>query len=351
MTTATADGFRALVQSLPPRANGDELVLRDDLGTAAALLRPEVGSPRNFELVDGAARELQLVDDDLPAARLAADPTAFATALAPHLGSVQHPVLVAWRPRRRAVVRVLCDGETWFVKLLDRKTWKRAQVVFAGIERADAPLALAAPKALLPDLCGYAVPAVVGTSLREHLARGRTIDWPLVDAATAALARTKCKAPLPRLDFAEARDAAVKMLRKAVAVAPRLEGFADLIAQLPTLPPRREGLVHGDYHDKQLFLADGTASLIDLEGLSHGDADFDLVNLSEHLRLRALQQNGCDDGTSEAMLDRVDFPRELRMPWQLCVRARLCGVYAMRPRWAHLTDVLLSEVDVLLSAK
>lgn len=352
MTRTTTEAFATLQQTLPALEPGCELVLRDDGGTAAALLRPQDGPPRNFALVDGEARELRLADDDgLVAAPLAADPIAFAAALAPHLGAIDAPRLVAWRPGRRAVLRVRRGSETWFVKLLDRKSWKRAQAAFAGLGHAAKPLRLAVPALLLPELCGYAVPLVPGTSLREHLARNLPVDWQLVDAATNALSATESRADLPRQDFASARDAAVKMLQKGSALQPRLLEIATQIAALPSLPTRREGLVHGDYHDKQLFLADGEAYLIDLEGLSRGDADFDLVNLAEHLRLRALQQTGRDDGAADAMLARALFPRELLVPWRLCIRARLCGVYAMRPRWAHLTDVLLSEVDVLFSAK
>lgn len=343
--------FAALQRALPPLAKGDELVLRDDGGTAAALLRAADGPPRNFAFTDGTARELHLADDEgLVAAPVAADPAAFATALAPHLGAIDTPRLVAWRPGRRAVLRVRRGSETWFVKLLDRKSWKRAQAAFAGLGHAAPPLRLAVPALLLPELCGYAVPMVPGTSLREHLARDLAVHWPLVDAAVRALAATESRSDLPRQDFASARDAAVKMLQKASGVRPGLRELAARVAELPLLPTRREGLVHGDLHDKQLFLAGREAYLIDLEGLGRGDTDFDLVNLAEHLRLRALQQSGRDDGTADAMLARASFPAELLVPWRLCVRARLCGVYAMRPKWAHLTDVLLSEVDVLISA-
>lgn len=350
MTLATAADFARLQSALPALEPGCELVLRDDGGTAAALLRPQDAPPRNFAWVDGEARELRLADDDgLVAAPVAADPIAFAAALAPHLGAVDAPRLVAWRPGRRAVLRIRRGSETWFVKLLDRKSWKRAQAAFAGLGHAASPLRLAVPALLLPELCGYAVPLVPGTSLREHLARGLAVDWRLVDAATSALAATESRSDLPRLDFASARDAAVKMLQKGAAMQPRLLDLAQQVAAMPTLPTRRDGLVHGDYHDKQLFLAGDSAYLIDLEGLSRGDADFDLVNLAEHLRLRALQQTGRDDGAADSMLARASFPRELLVPWRLCIRTRLCGVYAMRPRWAHLTNVLLSEVDVLLS--
>ena len=209
--------------------------------------------------------------------------------------------------------------------------------MFASLADSVGALHFARPMCLLPELFAYAAMAVPGQSLREHLARGNAPSWFLVDAAVRALATAPCADDLPRHDFASARDAAAKMLRKGAVVVPELDDLAARIEQLRAPEDSHEGLVHGDLHDKQVFLTAAGAWLIDLEGVGRGDANFDLVNLAEHLRLRALQ------------LDRFAMPSPLRSRWQACVRARLCGVYAMRPRWADLTRVLVSEVTRLLA--
>ena len=350
MSRATASDFEALRLALPESGAGDELVLRDDGGTACALLRLKKGAPRNFVYENGVARELRLSDDaQLPAAHLCADERTIAAALEPSLGPVQRATLVAWRPGKRAVLRVQQGERALYVKLLDKKTYKRACAAFERMQAGEGPLRLALPHALLPELCAYAAWGAPGTSLHDILAEGGSAPWRLVDRCVRALACASCPEDLPRHDFAAARNAAVKMLEKAAAVDPRCADIATRVASLRAPSQTHEGFVHGDLHDKQLLLDGNSAWLIDLEGAGRGDANFDLVNLAEHLRLRALQRQGKDDGLCDAMLDRFATAREVRMAWGACIRARLYGVYAMRPRWAALANVLHSDISRALS--
>jgi Phosphotransferase enzyme family len=134
------------------------------------------------------------------------------------------------------------------------------------------------------------------------------------------------------------------MLGRAACVDDRCAQLAERVATLRAPQQTHEGFVHGDLHDKQLFLAGDAAWLIDLEGCSRGDSNFDLVNLAEHLRLRALQRHGKDDGLCDSFLDRFAISRELRMAWGLCIRSRLIGVYAMRPRHAQVVAALFHSV-------
>jgi hypothetical protein len=239
--------------------------------------------------------------------------------------------------------------ETVYVKLLDKKTWKRAKAALERMQSIEAPLRFALPSALAPDLCAYVASGVSGTALHDTLAAGQSPSWRIVDRAVRALACAACPDDLPRHDFASARDAAVKMLTKARNVDPRCAEIAERVAKLAGPRQSHEGFVHGDLHDKQLFLDGSIAWLIDLEGAGRGDANFDLVNLAEHLRLRALQRTGKDDGLCDAMLDRFAIAREVRMAWSACIRARLFGVYAMRPRQAALANVLHSDASRALS--
>ena len=350
MTSTVSADFAALQLALPELAPGDELVLREDDGKACALLRQKRGTPRNFVFENGSLRELSLRDDAaLPAAALCADETALCDALRPAFGDVREPQLVAWRPSKRAVLRMRRGDETVYVKLLDKKTWKRAKAALERMQSIEAPLRFALPSALAPDLCAYVASGVSGTALHDTLAAGQSPSWRIVDRAVRALACAACPDDLPRHDFASARDAAVKMLTKARNVDPRCAEIAERVAKLAGPRQSHEGFVHGDLHDKQLFLDGSIAWLIDLEGAGRGDANFDLVNLAEHLRLRALQRTGKDDGLCDAMLDRFAIAREVRMAWSACIRARLFGVYAMRPRQAALANVLHSDASRALS--
>ncbi|MGE3174927.1 MAG: hypothetical protein AB7O97_20030 [Planctomycetota bacterium] len=344
------DSFDRLRRALPPLEPDTELILRPEGSRAVAMLRPSGRPPRAFVLEGDAARELRLGDDPkLPCAALFADEDALLAALRPALGAVQAPKLIAWRPERRAVLSLRRGDELLFVKFLDKKTYKRAAATFARLGEAAPPLVFARASELLPELCAYAAPAAPGLSLRDHFARGIAPDWDLLERTVQALGRTATTADMPVHDFASARASGVKMLAKAVVLDPRYGEVADRLAALTPPAVTAAGFVHGDFHDKQVFLTDTTAHLIDLEGVGAGDTLFDVANMAEQVRLRALQKDGEDDGLADQLLDRFRFPDSERLRWRVCVRARLCGVYALRPRWSELTSRLLSEVRGILS--
>ena len=56
---------------------------------------------------------------------------------------------------------------------------------------------------------------------------------------------------------------------------------------LPPVEVRAEVVVHGDLHDKNIFV--DRPGLIDLDGLGLGAPEDDLANLAVHLELRNLQ--------------------------------------------------------------
>ena len=114
------------------------------------------------------------------------------------------------------------------------------------------------------------------------------------------------------------------MLQKGAVMVPELAARAERLAKVAVPTKVRQGFVHGDFHDRQLFLTKDRANLIDLETVGRGDANFDLVNMAEQVRLRALQQNGADDGTGTALLDRFGIDEDLRWRWGVCVRDVPC---------------------------
>jgi aminoglycoside phosphotransferase (APT) family kinase protein len=187
-----------------------------------------------------------------------------------------------------------------------------------------------------------------GRSLRDTLAAGGAIPWDLLLRSIASLRAVPPVPDTPVHDFASARKAGSNMLRKASFLDERFAELADRLDALP-LPQETSGFVHGDLHDKQIFLHGDAAHLIDLEGVGSGDPNFDLANLAEHLRLRSLQQSGTDDGSADELMRRAGLAPDLQLRWRVLVRARLAGVYALRPRWAQLTERLYSETCNLLS--
>ena len=350
MTEIRRDDLLRLLAAIPAPDAYNEVILRPDGDVPLAMLRPAGQPPRAFVLQDGAAVELLPENDpDLPASKLFGKKSRMLRALQPLLGPVEEPKLVAWRPGKRAVVRVKLGDGALFVKFLDRKTYRRAAGVFEALPMAVPPMEFARATQLLGELCAYVAPAAPGVCLREILAKGERPSWALLDDAIRALAATPVHAGMPVVDFATAKDAGVRMLQKGAVMVPELAARAERLAALGSPSSVRRGFVHGDFHDRQVFLTNDRVHLIDLETVGSGDANFDLINMAEQVRLRSLQQNGSDDGTGAALLERFGVEEDVRWRWGVCVRARLCGVYALRPRWAELVRRLLSEVDGMLA--
>lgn len=352
MSDPSVEAFAQLFASLADDPTA-ELILRHDPAGPTATLRRDGAPPRTFVATDAGPEELlPHTDAGLPGRSLLADPTALATVLGAAVGPVAHGRIVAWRPARRAVVRVtLQSGATVWLKLLDRKAWRRAESAFRAVAEAMPPMSLCLPTTLLPDACAYLAAPAAGQSLRCLLAAGRTPPMTVLSRSLMALGYTRLRGELPTLDFAAARRAALDMLQKGAQVRPDL---LDVAAQLAGLPaptaPATPAFVHGDLHDKQLFLTDDGASLIDLEGIACGDARFDLANLAEHVRLRDLQQSHSDQGLADALLARCgqEPAHAATRAFRAVVRARLCGVYALRPRWRELVTHLRQETLDLL---
>lgn len=353
MSPATSSILRELVAALPTIEPHTELILRTDADGATATLRPEDAPPRIFAHANGRVVELDpAADGGLPGSALLADAGALQELLRPHVGVVATARLVAWRPGRRAVVRVLDErGAAHWLKLFDRRGHRRAARAFAAIGATTSPMSLLTPTAGFDAECAFLTGSAPGTSLRTLLANGAPAPLTTIARGVAALAYTEVHGDAPLFDFVRARDAAIDLLGKAAAVRADLHGLAAGLASMPAVPgPRPAGFVHGDLHDKQLFVDGERTHLIDLEGFGIGDPRFDVVNLAEHVRLRDLQRTARDTGLGDTILARNGLlpTDEVALAFRAVVRARLCGVYALRPRWRHLVDRLVTETSTAL---
>jgi len=349
-TTNTSADLTALQRALWPVTPGVELILRPRADGAVATLRSDDAPPRTFQVLDGAVVECHVGDDESLAGRsLVTDRHALAATVAPLGREVLAAELVAWRPGRRAVLRLRTQTGRLWLKLLDAKTWRRAHAAFSALGEPMAPLRFARPLLLLPELAAYVSADADGTALR-HLLAGEP-DLTLVSRSVLALGYTPTTGNLPELGFDSARGAAAASLRQGMSLREDLATLATAIAQVPPVRTAdRAGFVHGDLHDKQLFCAAGGVTVIDLEGVGRGDTRLDLVNLAEHVRLRELQQHGCDRGLADRVLTRCGMhPDDMATrAFRAVVRARLCGVYALRPRWSTLVDQLRDSTLRLL---
>lgn len=350
--TLSPELLARLLDALPPHGH-EEVILRGTGSDATATLRYADAAPRVFGVTPAGTRELLPAEDTrLPGHALLADRATLAAAVEPHIGALHESRLVAWRPGRRAVVRLTArNGTTWWLKLLDARGHRRASRLFADLGPALPPARLCRPTCMLPEHGAHLAPQAEGVALRTLLHAGSLPALPTLCRSLLAIGCTDAPVDLPRIDFGSARDAAVGMLAKAGGTAPALLALRDRVAALALMPMTGPlAFVHGDLHDKQIFVHANGADVIDLEGAGIGDARVDLTNLAEHLRLRDLQQGGEDSGLGDHLLARcgIDPDCDTTRAFRIVVRARLCGVYAQRPRWAALTSRLVHELDLLL---
>ena len=122
------------------------------------------------------------------------------------------------------------------------------------------------------------------------------------------------------------------------------------------MPPAIHGLAHRDLHDRQFIVSGSkTISLLDFDLVCVADVALDAANLLAHMKLRTLQRNLADSDTalrdcSESFLQGLarqhETGFELRLLfYQASTYLRLALLYAIRPRWMHLTAPLIVAAD------
>jgi hypothetical protein len=194
-------------------------------------------------------------------------------------------------------------------------------------------------------------PQAPGRSLHEMLL---SHEWPDLMSLVKGIRRLggiELKDPLKVHDFEAERAATLKMLDRGIVLVPELEPFRRRIAEmdLPACSPTR--FVHRDLHDKQIFVHQGKVHFIDFEGAVRGAPYWDAVNLAEHGRLRSLQnRTPYGERLAAALLDHLGIdPHALEVKLLAgLTRARLAGVYAMRPRWKDLSlELAASAIEKL----
>lgn len=114
--------------------------------------------------------------------------------------------------------------------------------------------------------------------------------------------------------------------------------------------------IHRDFHEKQVLIADGRVTMLDLDTLSAGEAALDLANLIVHLDLRVALGLPVERArtTAAAFVDAYAPSRHVvaRIPAHAAVtRIRLACLYAFRPRQAQRAAHLAtrSHADSLIS--
>lgn len=218
-----------------------------------------------------------------------------ATMVTPHLAAEQlgdlvgpHPELevVAYRPTERAVVRVRDEGREVYVKVVPAASTAALTRRHDALSDAGLPV----PRVLAAGDGWVAMEALVGTTLRDRLKQGcDRLPAPdryreLLDAL-AGIDLPDAAAVRSRVDDAPHHAA---MLRT---VLPDARDCLDrIVERLATGSAERRlsGTVHGDLHEAQLVVDDGTVTgLLDIDDVGPGDPLDDVGTLLAHMRFRA----------------------------------------------------------------
>ena len=129
--------------------------------------------------------------------------------------------------------------------------------------------------------------------------------------------------------------------------------FERLTEVTRNLPPAVNGLAHRDLHDGQFIVSGNTTSLLDFDLMCVADVALDAGNLLAHMKLRIAQKKPESGDSafllcSDSFLQGLGRQRDPNFKWRLTYYQattfyRLALLYALRPRWSHLTGALVLE--------
>ena len=252
-------------------------------------------------------------DPDLPGLATAAD----STLVAEHLGPVvEQPILgcrvqpVRYRPATRCVlrydVRTVSGTARYYAKVFSRSVFTDAAGRATRVTAAAVPAGLNVGRVLAvwPGLSATVGPAVEGRSASAVL---NDLSVPLQDrldlahrlggllAAFHTLTEVSVPTRTPSDQVRTVSDLLPAVRVADAALADRLSGLVDhLERQLPR-SDHRQVLTHGAFRPGQVVVDDaGLLYLLDLDGVSHGDAAQDLGSASSYLSWQAIRQPSQD---------------------------------------------------------
>ena len=212
-------------------------------------------------------------------ARCTADPAL--PGLAPTLAALDRAEVVRYRPGNRCTVRGRSGGSVRYVKVLARATDDQTDA--RALRGAGLPFAVAEPHGWDPRTRAAWYGAVPGGPIAPDLlgpdgaALAERIGRALGELAAAPLRPVHRTGPADQL--ARTGRALTRAAAAAPALADRLRGTRDVLAQVhDRLPPRPLLPVHGAPHMHQ-WLIDGTGrlGLVDFDRYARGEPELDVA--------------------------------------------------------------------------
>jgi hypothetical protein len=246
--------------------------------------------------------------------------------------------LLAYKPRRRAVLGI--DGHVLKLYADERDFAAAAAALLHG------------PRLPVPT----AFPAGFDRSLRltaQQRIHGTAVDDPAATAAAAAaLLADLHRAPPPRGEHAllDPLVAATATAAAVAALVPPLAGRLDrLMGRLADTSPGLGAVTcHGDFHSRQLLVADHGLTVLDLDELAVGHPAADLATYAAHVH------DGTPAGTELAgrVLDALTAGYGSRPPllaWHLTAATLRRAVFPFRtyptPDWPERVEAMIAYAE------
>ncbi|QCR20207.1 phosphotransferase [Agrococcus sp. SGAir0287] len=210
-------------------------------------------------------------------------------------GTVESEI-VAYRPGKRAVLRLRGDDGERFLKIVTPDATERIAQLHTALAKAGVPVPRVAGRAAQGCLLIEGAEGVAGPKAATELAPDvllQAVDVVRVGLERAEVSGAARPALASRIDWYAARLAAASPARAGVAMAVR--AGVHRRRRDVTLPV----VVHGDLHLGQLFFTgDAVTGLIDVDTAGVGDRDEDSAAFIGHARTSALLTEAA--GRSEA---------------------------------------------------
>lgn len=266
--------------------------------------------------------------------------------------------LVAYRPRQRATVRIASVAGNRYVKVLRPAKARKLEHLFTDV--LGTQYLPVAPQ--LPELVdsypagGFLVFAEVGgSSLHESASTAGPVRLATVGGAVARFHSLAARGVRHGRDPA-GLDGWMEWVARHDPCPE--EGFRSelrtLALQLDPPAGSPSVLIHGDLHDKNVFLDGDRVGFIDLDSVRVGHPAEDLGNLAAHLVLRAIQADLQAPSPLEATTDLLRGYRQaggvvstsdvVALGAQTLLR--LACVYRFRGRWRSVTTSLLRACKI-----
>lgn len=302
-------------------------------------------------------------DPELPGLARAAYAESMADVLNAH-AVFDHPVtpsqislqMIGYRPRRRAVVKVVVGDppQVLYVKVLRRRLFadivKRHELLLqAGLPTP--PVAAVTEDALLilRELPGRPLARAIFDA-KEPCTAEQLIE--LLDAMPRSISRLERRPPWP-----DAVDHYARMVTQAVpALEPRLAWLVESIRSgLAPIPLGNEP-THGDFHEGQVHVADGrVCGLLDVDTVGPGRRADDLACLVAHLST-IQRMNPTQEARVHHLIrqwvpifdTRVD-PAELRLRAAAVIISLATGPFrGQEPDWERDTATMIGSAEALV---